>query len=80
MKTLISILKIYGLKNVLINDSDSLDFVILKKERELSLNDWINLNIALRREYKKEVNYLSEKDALFIYKGDLSLFMEVSYE
>ena len=52
MKTLISILKIYGIKKVLINDNENLDVVILKKDKELSLNDWLNLNIALRITYK----------------------------
>lgn len=80
MKTLISILKIYDIDKVLINDSNTLDVVILSKKRELTLNDWINLNIALRQTYKKEVNYLSYKDALLIYKEDLSVFEEVSYE
>ena len=80
MKTLISILKIYGIKKVLINDNENLDVVILKKDKELSLNDWLNLNIALRRTYKKEVNYLTEKEALFIYENDLSRFVEVNYE
>jgi len=80
MNTLISILKIYKIRKVLVNEADSLDFVILEKDMELSLNDWINLSIALRREYKKEVNYLTKKDALFIYNNDLSKFVEVSYE
>ena len=80
MKTLLSILKIYKISKVLINDSLTLDLVIIEKKRELSLNEWINLNIALKRTYKKEVNYLSKKDALFIYNNDLSSFKEVSYE
>jgi hypothetical protein len=79
MTALISLLKIYDINKILINESEMIDVVILDRKRVLSLNDWINLNIAMRRLYKKEVNYLSKKDALSIYK-DLSSFKEVSYE
>ena len=80
INTLISIFKIYDINNVLIHEGDSVDIIIGDKKRSLTLNDWINLNIALRRTYKKEINYLSKKDALFVYKGDLSMFKELSYE
>ena len=79
MNTLISVLKIYDINKILIRNDEVVDIVILDRKRVLSLNDWINLNIAMRRLYKKEVNYLSKKDALSIYK-DLSSFKEVSYE
>lgn len=79
MNTLISVLKIYDINKILIRDNEVVDIVILDRKRVLSLNDWINLNIALKRLYKKEVNYLSKDDALIVYK-DLSSFEEVSYE
>ncbi|MBR3891499.1 MAG: hypothetical protein IKJ30_05480 [Bacilli bacterium] len=79
MNTLISVLKIYDINRILIRNDEVVDIVILDRKRVLSLNDWINLNIALKRFYKKEVNYLSKSDAKVIYK-DLSLFEEVSYE
>ena len=79
MNTLISILKIYDINKILLKDGEHVDIVILDRKRVLDMNDWINLNIALKRLYKKEINYLSKNDALFIYK-DLSSFEEVSYE
>ena len=78
-KTLISLLKIYNINKVLVRNDDMVDIVILNRDRVLSLNDWINLNIGLKLMYGKEVNYLSKKDAMYIYK-DLSSFKEVSYE
>jgi hypothetical protein len=78
-KTLISLLKIYNINKVLVRNDDMVDIVILNRDRVLSLNDWINLNIGLKLMYGKEVNYLSKQDAMYIYK-DLSSFEEVSYE
>ena len=78
-KTLISLLKIYNINKVLVRNDDMVDIVILNRDRVLSLNDWINLNIGLKLMYGKEVNYLSKQDAMYIYK-DLSSFVEVSYE
>ena len=80
MKTLISILKIYGINKILLSNKDSVDIVFLERKRSLTLNDWINLDIALKRTFSKEINYLSKKDALYIYNGNLSSFEEVSYE
>ena len=80
MKTLISILKIYDINKVLVCDGETFDIIIKERKRSLDLNDWINLNIALKRTYNKNVNYLNMDDALFIYKNDLSSFEEVSYE
>ena len=68
MTALISLLKIYDINKILINENEMVDVVILDRKRVLSLNDWINLNIGMKRLYKKEVNYLSKKDALSIYK------------
>ena len=80
MKTLISILKIYGINKILLSNKDSVDIVFLERKRSLTLNDWINLDIALKRTFSKEINYLSKKDALYIYNDNLSSFEEVSYE
>ena len=80
MKTLVSILKIYDINKVLVNNGETFDIIIKERKRSLDLNDWLNLNIALKRTYNKNVNYLNMEDALFIYKNDLSSFEEVSYE
>ena len=52
MNTLISVLKIFDINRILIRNDEVVDIVILDRKRVLSLNDWINLNIALKRFYK----------------------------
>lgn len=82
MKTLESIFKIYGISKVLVRNHEKLEFVVLERNQNLSLNRWINLINSIKYSYKKEVEFLLLVDAKKIY-GDLESFslLEVkSYE
>ena len=82
MKTLESIFKIYGISKVLVRNHEKLEFVVLERNQNLSLNRWINLINSIKYSYKKEVEFLLLEDAKKIY-GDLESFslLEVkSYE
>lgn len=69
MKTLKSILKIYGISEVLIKNDEKLEIIILKRSQNITLNRWINMVNSLKYTYKKEVDFLLEKDANRIYKS-----------
>lgn len=74
MKTLKSIFKIYDIKEALVKNDKKIDIIILKRNQNITLNRWINFINSIKRTYKKEVNFLLEKDAKKIY-GSLENFV-----
>ena len=74
MKTLKSIFKIYDIKEALVKNDEKIDIIILKRNQNITLNRWINFINSIKHTYKKEVNFLLEKDAKKIY-GSLENFV-----
>ena len=79
MNTLKSIFKIYGIEEALVKNGDKLEIVIVKRTQNITLNRWINLVNSIKYSYKKEVNFLLEKDAKKIYDSfkDFLLIKEI---
>lgn len=73
MKTLKSILKIYGINEILIKNDKRVEIIILNRNQNITLNRWINMINAIKYTYKKEVDFLLQNDAVKIY-GDLNIF------
>ena len=69
-----SLFNIYGIEEVLINDGDKVEIIILKRKVSLTMNRWINFINELKRIYQKEVEFLTLKNANFMYDNDLSMF------
>ena len=59
MKTLKSILESYCIKEVLIRDNTKLEVIVLKRNRSLSINEWVNFVIGLKYLFNKDIEFIT---------------------
>ena len=78
MKTLKSIFRIYGIEKALINDKEKLQIVIIKKNKNIEMNRWINLINSLKYQYRKEVEFLSDCESNNYCNLDDFILVEVN--
>lgn len=74
MNAINSLLKIYGIKKILIKEDERIEIVIEKREQNLTLNRWINFINSLKQIYRKEIDFLLKDEAIKIH-GNLDEFV-----
>lgn len=74
MNAINSLLKIYGIKKILIKEDERIEIVVEKREQNLTLNRWINFINSLKQIYRKEIDFLLKDEAIKIH-GNLDEFV-----
>lgn len=75
-KILMAIFKVYGIEEILVKEEDNLEIIILKRNKSLTMNQWIDLVTTLKYKSQKEINFLLESQALKIY-GNTNKFTHI---